>query len=104
MSAVNIIEGLEPKPGRNFTRLNVNYVAPDVLITRTADGYHIILNDEGMPRLRINNYYRRLLQQNSDFPKEDKQFLVEKLRLALGLLKSLDQRNRTIYRVTITGV
>ena len=101
---MKIIEGLEPKPGRNFSRFNSRYVVPDVFLVKTADGYQIILNDEGMPRLRVNRYYRRLIQQNNAFPKEDKQYLIEKLRAAMGLLKSLDQRNRTIYRVTETLV
>ena len=100
MSAVKIIEGLEPKPGRNFSNYNTNYVVPDVFLVKIADGYQIILNDEGLPRLRVSSFYKKLIQQNNAFSKEDKQFLVEKLRSAVGLLKSLDQRDRTIYRVT----
>jgi len=100
MSAVKIIEGLEPKPGRNFSNYNTNYVVPDVFLVKTADGYQIILNDEGLPRLRVSSFYKKLIRQNNAFSKEDKQFLVEKLRSAVGLLKSLDQRDRTIYRVT----
>ncbi|MEW6052491.1 MAG: RNA polymerase factor sigma-54 [Nitrospirota bacterium] len=100
MAAVKIIEGLEPKPGRNFSSAVTNYITPDVYLLRTEEGYQIILNDEGLPKLKISSYYRKLIQQNSAFPKEDKQFLIEKLRSATGLLKSLDQRNRTIYRVT----
>jgi len=102
MAAVKIIEGLEPKPGRNFSSSITNYVVPDVYIIKTADGFQIILNDEGVPRLRISNFYRKLIQQKNAFSKEDKKFLIEKLRFAVGLLKSLDQRNRTIYRVTET--
>jgi RNA polymerase sigma-54 factor len=100
LNAVKIIEGLEPKPGRNFSNDSTNYVVPDVFLIKTADGYQIVLNDEGLPRLRVSSFYKKLIQQNNAFPKEDKQFLVEKLRSAVGLLKSLDQRNRTIYRVT----
>jgi len=102
MAAVKIIEGLEPKPGRNFSNSSTHYVVPDVFVIKTEDGYQIILNDEGLPRLRISNFYKKLIQQNNAFLKEDKQFFVEKLRSAVGLLKSLDQRNRTIYRVTET--
>lgn len=100
MAAVKVIEGLEPKPGRNFSGATINYVVPDVYIIKTADGYQIILNDEGLPRLRISSFYKKLIQQKNTFSREDKKFLVEKLRFAVGLLKSLDQRNRTIYRVT----
>jgi len=102
MAAVKVIEGLEPKPGRNFSGESTNYIVPDVYLIRTAEGYQIILNDEGLPRLRVSSFYRKLVQQNSAYSKEDKQFLVEKMRSAIGLLKSLDQRNRTIYRVTET--
>lgn len=100
MVAVKIIEGLEPKPGRNFTSSSTNYITPDVYVTKGPDGYQIVLNDEGIPRLRISSFYRKLIRQKDAFPKETRQFLIEKLRSAVGLLKSLDQRNRTIYRVT----
>lgn len=100
MAAVKIIEGLEPKPGRNFSSSITNYVVPDVYLIKIADGYQIVLNDDGLPKLRVSSFYKKLIKQNNAFPKEDKQYLVEKLRSAVGLLKSLDQRNRTIYRVT----
>jgi RNA polymerase sigma-54 factor len=102
LASVKVIEGLEPKPGRNFSNASPNYVSPDVYLTRTEDGYQIILNDEGVPKLRVSSFYKNLIQHNSAFPKEDKQFLIEKMRSAVGLLKSLDQRHRTIYRVTET--
>jgi RNA polymerase sigma-54 factor len=100
MAAVKVIGGLDPKPGRNFSSSSVTFVIPDVYVVKTEDSYQIILNDDGLPRLRVSNFYKKLMQQNNAFPKEDKQFLIEKLRSAVGLLKSLDQRNRTIYRVT----
>lgn len=100
MAAVRIIEGLEPKPGRNFSTIKTNYIVPDVFVTKTPDGYQIILNDDGMPKLRISNLYKKLIKQKDIFPKEEMQFLIEKLRSAVALLKSLEQRDRTIYRVT----
>ncbi len=100
MAAVKVIEGLEPKPARNFSNLTPTYIAPDVSVIKTEDGYQIILNDEGLPRLRLNNYYRKLFLSKNSLSKEEKQFVEEKLRSAVWLLKSLDQRNRTIYRVT----
>ena len=69
-------------------------------MVKTDDGYQIVLNEEKLPKLRINSYYRKLLLQKNSFSKEERQFLDEKLRSASWLLKSLDQRNRTIYRVT----
>jgi RNA polymerase sigma-54 factor len=100
IAAVKIIEGLDPKPGRNFASVSANYVVPDVFIEKSDGGYQIILNDEGVPRLRLNSHYRKLLMNKSKLSKEEKAFLDEKLRSAVWLLKSLDQRNRTIYKVT----
>lgn len=102
MSAVKIVEGFEPKPGRNFSSSSTHYIVPDVFVLKTDTGYQIVLNDEGLPKLKISNYYQKLLKQRDLVPKEDRHFLEEKLRSAVWLLKSLDQRNRTIYRVTET--
>ena len=99
MAAVRVIEALDPRPAANFTSGETTYVVPDVFITRTDDGYQIMLNDEGMPRFRLSNTYRNLLMRKDQLTKEEKGFLREKLRLATELIKSLDQRNRTIYRV-----
>lgn len=100
LASVKVIEGLEPKPARNFSGSSIDYVVPDVFVVKTDEGYQIILNDERLPKLRINNYYKKLLLKKNSFSKEERQFLDEKLRSATWLLKSLDQRNRTIYRVT----
>jgi len=100
MAAVKIIEGLEPRPGRIFSGGETNYIVPDVYISRTDEGYQIILNDDGMPRLRLNSNYRKLLLRKDMLTKEEREFLREKLKLATELLKSLDQRNKTIYRVS----
>ena len=100
LSAVKVIEGLDPKPARKFSSSSADYITPDVFIVKADGGYQIILNDEGLPKIKINNYYQRLLKQKDAVPKEERQFLEDKLRSAVWLLKSLDQRNKTIYRVT----
>jgi RNA polymerase sigma-54 factor len=99
MAAVKIIEGLEPRPGRMFFSGETNYIVPDVFINRTDGEYEIILNDDGIPKLRLNNGYRKLLLKKGELTKEEREFLKEKLKRAAELIKSLDQRNRTIYRV-----
>jgi len=98
--AVSVIEGLEPKPGRSMTNAQPIYIKPDVYVVREGDDFRIILNDENMPNIRINRYYRRLLSNKSKLQKEEKEYLTERLRSAVWLLKSLDHRNKTIYRVT----
>jgi RNA polymerase sigma-54 factor len=100
IAAVKIIEELDPKPGRNFASVSTNYIAPDVHIEKNDDEFQIILNDEGVPRLRLNSHYRKLLANKNMLSKEEKSYLDERLRSAVWLLKSLDQRNRTIYKVT----
>jgi RNA polymerase sigma-54 factor len=99
LSAVKIIEGLDPKPARKFSTSAADFITPDVFLVKTDEGYQIVLNDEGLPKIRINNYYQRLLKQKDSMPKEDRQFMEDKLRSAVWLMKSLDQRNKTIYRV-----
>lgn len=99
MVAVRIIEGLEPRPGRLFSSTDVTYVVPDVYMHKTDSGYQIVLNDDGMPKIRLNSSYRQLLTRKDTLTKEEREFLKEKLRLATELIKSLDQRNKTIYKV-----
>ncbi len=100
MTAVKIIEGLEPKPGRSFSSAETNYVVPDVYISKLDGEYQIILNEDGMPKLRLNSGYRKLLLKKEMLTKEEREFLKEKLKRATELIKSLDQRNKTIYKVS----
>ena len=100
LTAVEIIEGLEPRPGRNYSSEEVVHIVPDVYIEESDGEFIIILNDDGIPKLRLSNYYRKLLTNRSTLGREERQFLEEKFRSAIWLLKSLDQRNKTIYRVT----
>ncbi|MCL0039889.1 RNA polymerase factor sigma-54 [Thermodesulfovibrionales bacterium] len=100
ISAVKVIEGLEPRPGRSFLRSEANYIVPDVFISKTDMGYHIALNEDGMPKFRLNNGYKKLLSRKEMLTKEEKELLREKLRQAVELIKGLDQRNRTIYKVS----
>ncbi len=100
IQAIKIIQGFDPKPGRNYSSSEPVYVEPDVFVIRDNEEYRIILNDEGIPRFRLNERYRQLLINKNLLSKEERQFLEDKLRSALSLIKSLNQRNRTIYRVT----
>ncbi len=100
VTAVRVIEQLEPRPARNFVSGETTYVVPDVTVTRGDDGWIITLNDDGLPRLRLSRFYRKLLGDRKNLSKEERGFLEERKRSALWLLKSIDQRNKTIYRVT----
>lgn len=100
LKAVKIIEGLEPRPGRNYSGDEPVHIIPDVYVEESEGKFIITLNDDGIPKLRLSNYYRKLLANKKSLGPEEKQFLEEKLRSAIWLLKSLDQRNKTIYKVT----
>lgn len=99
-AAVKIIKGLEPHPGRSFSSDDVIYIVPDVYIFKVEGDYQITLNDDWMPKMRLNNQYRRLLQNKDLLSKEDRLFLKEKMKSAIELIKSLQQRNKTIYKVS----
>jgi len=100
MQAVAAIEALEPRPARNYVSTDATYIVPDVMLYREDEGFRIVLNEEGLPRIRMNRFYRKLLEDKGSLSPEEKAFLEEKMRSAVWLLKSLDQRNKTIYRVT----
>jgi RNA polymerase sigma-54 factor len=100
LAAIKIIEGLEPRPGRNYSSEEAVHISPDVYVEESEGKFIITLNDEGIPKLRLSNYYRKLLANKKSLGPDEKQFLEDKLRSAVWLLRSLDQRNKTIYRVT----
>ncbi len=98
-AAQTIIHELEPKPGRPYLSADTNYVVPDVYVFKIEDRYVVQLNDEGLPRVRINPYYRKLLNRNEAIDKVTKEYVEERLRSAQWLIKGMEQRNKTIYRV-----
>jgi len=95
---VDVIHRLEPKPGRVFHQERNQYIEPDVHIRKIDDEYTIQLNDDGLPRLRINSRYARMLEGGAVDP-QVAGYLREKMRSAVWLMKSIDQRQRTIYKV-----
>jgi RNA polymerase sigma-54 factor len=94
-----IIHELEPKPGRPFVASDTNYVTPDVYVIKVEDRYVIQLNDDGLPRVRINPYYRKLLSHKDSVDKVTKEYIEERLRSAQWLIKGMEQRSKTIYKV-----
>ncbi len=97
--ASKVIEHLEPKPGRPFASTENLYIIPDVFVVKLEGKYVVVLNDDGMPRLRINPYYRKLLRSKEAGSDLTKTYVEDKLRSALWLIRSIEQRNRTICRV-----
>src|SRR5579864_9544982 len=104
--AVELIRTLETNPGRKFSTERPHYIEPDVFVRRVGDEYVIQLNDDGLPRLRVSRSYRRMLQtmRTEGRQSEAQQFIKDKIRSAVWLIKSLDQRQRTIYKVAASIV
>jgi RNA polymerase sigma-54 factor len=99
-AVVEIIKNLEPKPGRKYSNERTIYVEPDVAVRKIGDEYVIQLNEDGLPKLRISAAYRRMLRGgNGSIGQEAAAYLKDKMRSAVWLIKSLDQRQRTIYKV-----
>ena len=97
--AATVISKLEPKPGRAYGGEVVQEIIPDVYVYKVEGEYVVSLNDEGVPRLKVNPYYRRILTENRHSQSEDRKYIQEKLRSAQWLIRSIDQRQRTIYKV-----
>jgi RNA polymerase sigma-54 factor len=95
---VGVIRQLDPKPGSRHNRAASQHVVPDVYVVRVEDRYVAMLNEDGMPQLRISPVYRRLLDKNHD-NRETRAYVKEKFRSALWLIKSVDQRQKTIHKV-----
>src|SRR5437763_6650229 len=97
MESVEEIMGLEPKPGRRFGGNDSRYIVPDVVVHKMGSEYVVVLNEDGIPRLRVNSLYRSLLRNSGD---DARAYVEQKLRSAMWLIKSVDQRQRTLRKVS----
>ena len=96
-----IILSMDPKPGRIFMTQDTHYVTPDVYVYKVGEEYVVSLNEDGLPRLRVSNLYKNLLKsQKETKDKGTQDYIQDKLRSAVWLIKSIHQRQRTIYKVT----
>lgn len=98
--AAHLIASLEPKPSRGFEQDEVRTVLPDVFVEKLGNEYVIYLNDDGVPRLRVSSLYRRMAGQEGAAEEQARQYLQEKVRAATWLIKSIQQRQQTLFRVT----
>lgn len=97
--AADIIRTLDPKPGRRFGRMNeTRYVVPDVAVERVGTEYVVIVNEGPVPKLSINRQYRELLSGQVDA--DARKYVEEKIHAALWVIKAIDQRRMTLFKVT----
>jgi RNA polymerase sigma-54 factor len=99
IAAVNVIKALEPKPGRQYSEEEVQYITPDIYVYKSENDFLIVLNDDGLPKLQVNSYYKKALSRGEKISEDTKEYLQDKLRSAAWLIRSIHQRQKTIYRV-----
>jgi RNA polymerase sigma-54 factor len=96
---IEVIRHLDPKPGSRFNPSQSQYVIPDVYVVKVEDQYVAVLNEDGLPQMRISPVYRRLLDKNAENSDETRAYVKDKFRSALWLIKSVEQRQKTIHKV-----
>jgi len=101
LQAVMVISNMDPKPGSIYQEEKVQTIIPDVFVYKSGDEYKIVLNDDGMPRLRISNFYKEIMGGLDGGKEADtgKKYIKERVQSATWLIKSIQQRQKTIYRV-----
>ncbi len=98
MDAHRRIMTLDPKPGRQFVDQETTYITPDIYIVKQGEAWVPVLNEDGLPRLRVSEYYRRALRSTDE--QGARTYVQERLRSAWWLIRSIHQRQKTILRVT----
>jgi len=98
--ATEVIMQLEPKPGRGFDSEDVDYINPDVHVEKVGSDYVIRLNEDGLPRLRINSFYLEAMRAPGQLPEGVRSYIQKHLDNALWFIRSIHQRQKTLYKVT----
>lgn len=96
----DLIRSLDPKPGLQYSSDEIKYITPDVFVEKIEGEYVIIINDFNFPRLIVNNVYENILKQPDSFTQDAKKYLEEKMGSAVWLIRSIEQRRMTLYRVS----
>ena len=99
IAAVNVIRLLEPKPGRQFSEETPHYIIPDIYVDKSEGEFVIVLNDDGMPKLRVNPFYKNAISKKNAVSANAKDYIRDKMRSAAWLIRSIHQRQKTIYKV-----
>lgn len=97
--AIEVILNLDPRPGSAFSEESVQYISPDVYVLKVDGEFVILLNEDGMPKLKVSSYYKDALSADAVLPADAKDYIQTKLRSAAWLIKSIHQRQRTLYKV-----
>ena len=96
--AVELIRTLDPRPGQRYNNTATRLIEPDVAFVKRGDEYVVVMNEEDMPALRLNQGYRKMLREKGT-EKEVKEYVKERYKSAIQLLRNIEQRKNTILRV-----
>jgi RNA polymerase sigma-54 factor len=99
LMAAKVISGLDPKPGRIVGQEDVQYISPDIFVYKIGEEYVVVLNDEGLPNLRVSPFYTEEIKSGQQLDSKAEEYVSDKIRSAQWLIKSIHQRQRTIYKV-----
>lgn len=96
---IEIIKNLDPAPGLRYNSRDPIYIKPDVLVKKVNDHYEVELFEEGFPKIKINPLYRKIIKEKDKYPPETISYVKDKLKAGIWLIKSLDLRQQTLYKV-----
>ncbi len=96
--ASRIISGFDPRPGSSFSTDDVHYISPDIFVHKVGDDYVVMLNEDGLPNLKVSSQYTDV-RGNGTIDTQTEHYISDKMRSAAWLIKSIQQRQRTIYKV-----
>ncbi len=92
------IRALDPRPGQRYNATEPRLIEPDVAFVKIGDAYHVVMNEDGLPQLRLSHHYRRMLEENTT-SRDVRNYVKERFTSALQLLKNIEQRKQTITKV-----
>ena len=98
MTAVDLIKGLDPRPGFRYNRVQTRLIEPDVYFVKVGDIYQVRINEDELPQLRLSPLYRRLLEHRNAAP-DVRRYVRERFNAAMQLIRNISQRKQTILRV-----
>ncbi len=96
---VQLIRELDPRPGSRYSAESPDYITPDVIVLKQGDEYQVYLNEEEIPRLKVSSYYYNMLQRKDSLQQDTRKFIEEKFRSAVWMIKSIEQRRQTLFKV-----
>ncbi len=96
----HFIQELEPKPGRAYSQDNAQYITPDVYVHKLGEEYIVTLNEDGLPKLQVSHFYRKTMMRKEEVADKTKEYINDKMRQAMWLIKSIHQRQQTLYKVS----